>query len=307
MVSEHIKTKIKGICGKHGGNVLFDHSLLKYSTIGIGGRADVLYFPFSPEELRETMSYLREQNVSTTVMGRGSNMLIPDSGLRGVVVNFNVPFFRKISIEGTNVTAGAGVFLGKLIAECFGYGLAGIEGLIGIPGTVGGALKINASYQTAVSDRLLRLMIINGDNEIQWLEKKDIEFGYRYSSLEENDIILQAVFFLDKDAPDRIRKKMKSFLTEKLNKQPMDKRTLGCIFKNPVDSNYTSAQMLDKCGLKGFEIGGARISRKHANFIINTGKAGSGDVVDLMEKMRQQVFEKFSVELEPEIQILDSE
>ena len=262
------------------------------------------YVPSSPEELQEAVGLLGDAGVRTIVIGRGSNVLIPDEGLEAVVINLSGDLFRQTVFEGTTVHVGAGANLGSFISDCCARGLTGLEGLAGIPATVGGALRINAACRTAISERLLRVLVLDAAGETKWIEKNDLRFGYRLTSFDRGWIILRAVFQLEEGLPADAQGKLKNYFIEKIKKQPLDKKSLGCVFKNPAHTEYAGGELIDKAGMKGYRRGAAQVSRKHANFIINTGGASFADVIGLMEDIRDKVREKFSIELEPEIEIL---
>ncbi len=304
MLNRKVRDSLDRLCSGGGGTVMFDHPLHEHSTISIGGRASAWYMPASPEELREAVVLLADSGVRTIVVGRGSNVLIPDKGLDAVVINLSADLFREITFRGRAVTAGAGAGLGELISGACAHGLTGLEGLVGIPASVGGALSVNASYRTAISERLSRALFLSAAGETKWIEKENLEFGYRRSSFDRKGIILQAVFQLDEELPARAQERLKTYFAEKIKKQPLGERSLGCVFKNPGQRKYASGELIDRVGMKGYRRGAAQVSRKHANFIINTGGATSADVIGLMDDIRDKVRKKFLIELEPEIEIL---
>ena len=176
--------------------------------------------------------------------------------------------------------------------------------MIGIPGTVGGALFRNASYKSAISDSLVKVLVIDRDSELRWIEKEEVSFTYRTSSLGKSDIILEAVFCLNSQPQDSIHQRMMEYFKEKSASQPLGERTLGSVFKNPGEGVDKSWKLIDKCGLRGRSCGGAKISEKHANFIVNTGGATSKDFKTLLDEISSQVKRKFSIELTPEVEIL---
>ncbi|MFH1799165.1 MAG: UDP-N-acetylmuramate dehydrogenase [Candidatus Omnitrophota bacterium] len=303
MLDSNILDKIEKICRGHGGEIIFNYPLEKHSTIGIGGSAGVLYKPAGVEELKEVKFLLDNLRIVSVVIGRGSNVLIPDDGVDNFVINLSNASFREIVIEDDMVFAGSGVFLERLIADCCTRGLSGLEGLSGIPATVGGALRMNASHKTEISRHLVKVLVMDSKGKVEWKDKDELKFHYRGSSFNKNDIILQAVFGLGKDKADDIKKRMKEYFSEKVRNQPIGQKTLGCVFKNPKDCQYSAGELIDRLGLKGRKKGGAEISQRHANFIVNTGKAVSNDVRQLMAVMEKAVRENFSIKLESEIEI----
>lgn len=304
MMDDTVVKALEALAARYGGYITCRAPLSERTTIGIGGLAEVWYEPASPEELRDAKKLLLDHEVPSVVIGKGSNVLFPDDGLSAVTVSLSAAPFCERKIDGTTLIAGAGAPLGGVIFECCNSGLGGMEGLVGIPGTIGGALRMNAGYRACISDCLEKALVMDEIGAMRWLEKKDLSFGYRYSSFGEKDVILQAVFRLKRASGHVLMEVLKSNFREKLEKQPLDKKTLGSVFKNPEASTYKSAQMIDAVGLKGRRRGGAVVSEKHANFIENSGGATAKDVISLMDDMKSAVREKFSVELETEIKIL---
>jgi UDP-N-acetylmuramate dehydrogenase len=263
----------------------------------------VWFVPSCIESLREARLLLNAATIAT--IGNGSNVLFPDGGLEAVI-NLNNGFFVKKEFEGRKVLAGAGVNLGGFISDCCQRGLSGLEGLVGIPATVGGALATNASYETAISDYLESIRVMDEKGDARWIKKNDLRFGYRSSSLKKNEVILEAVFTLTEMSPEGLKNRIRANFCGKKHRQPLNEKTLGCVFKNPEGSEYRAGELIEKAGMKGSRVGDAQVSQVHANFIVNSGNATASDVVALIEEVRQKVREKFSIELELEIEILDS-
>ena len=287
------------------GSVVFNEPLDRHSTIGVGGTAAIWYKPASTEELSKVYRNLKKEGERVITIGRGSNTLMPDGIFDAVVIDLSDDRFMCIDFDGSRIKAAAGVKLSVLIAQCLKRGFAGMEGLVGIPGTVGGALFVNAAYRSRISDCLLTVDLLDDHGEIKQVKREDLVFGYRRSSFKENDIILDAVFGLKEMAPDILKRDIKSYFLEKIRTQPLGERTLGCIFKNPEGIGLTSAELIDQAGLKGRRSGDAVVSEKHANFIVNTGNATQKDVLDLMGMITSVVKKRFNVDLEPEIRIVD--
>ncbi|MFH1664751.1 MAG: FAD-binding protein, partial [Candidatus Omnitrophota bacterium] len=218
MLRAAVREKMMEISGKYGGEVVFDHPLHGHSAIGIGGNASAWYTPSSQEELVALKDLLDDAGIKIITLGAGSNVLIPDEGLDAVVVNLSKKAFTGIRIDGSRVTAGAGTRLGALVDTCCRNGLAGMEGLIGIPGTVGGALKGNASYKTEISECLERVMVLGPRCGAEWRSGNELEFGYRTSSFEAGEIILQADFRLYKGEEEELREKEKVYFLGKMAK-----------------------------------------------------------------------------------------
>ncbi|MBU0570817.1 MAG: UDP-N-acetylmuramate dehydrogenase [Candidatus Omnitrophica bacterium] len=307
-MKEEIKDILSAQAERGGGSVLYDELLSRHSTIAIGGTAAVWYAPSCPEELSEISKSLREHGARVIAIGNGSNTLMPGEGLDAVMVSLAGDYFNHAAYDELGqVTVGAGKKLSSFISDCSSMGLSGMEGLAGIPGTVGGALFVNAGYKSVISDRLLRVKIIDVLGRIRKVEKDDIIFGYREASFDRNAIIIEAAFHLDKAPPGDIRKRMESFFLEKMRVQPLEQKTLGCVFKNPPAGGESGARLIEMAGMKKRRVGGAVVSEKHANFIVNDGGATSGDVKELIRVVRDGVKEKFGVELELEIEILTGE
>lgn len=300
-----IKEQLVEISGRMGGTASFDENLSKHSTIGIGGCAWCWYEPSSEAELAELRLFLSGKSVRSKLIGSGSNVLLPSETLDAVAINLSNPCFRKKDFKGTTVTVGAGEKLASLIRETCGRSLEGFEGLVGIPGTVGGSLVTNAGYIATISDTLKSVKLMDKNGRVKWADKKDLSFFYRGSSFDRDDIILEAVFELKEAGRDEIMARMKQYIQKKVRTQPMEQKTLGCVFKNPEKNLYRSAEMIDKAGLKGLTCGGAFVSDKHANFIVNMGGATAGDVKELIRKIKRKVDNVFGVDLELEIEIIE--
>jgi len=289
-----------------GSAVFLNESLSRHTTIRIGGTVSVWYEPGTPEELSFSLSVLKKKKIRVIVIGNGSNVLMPDGHLDAVVIKLAGDAFDYAHFNGGMVSAGAGTHLPRLVSECASRGLAGMEGLVGIPGTVGGGIVLNAGYRTSISDRLLNVEILTSKGRITRRKKEEINFAYRRSSFDRNDIIIGAVFELDpvRDAP-YLRERLRDLFVKKMISQPLDEKTLGCVFRNPEDRETGSGRMIDLAGLKGMREGGAVVSEKHGNFIVNSGGATASDVRKLMKTVSVRVKERFSVDFVPEINILE--
>ncbi len=304
MFNGSVYKEVGRICSPAGGQVLADELLSKHSFAGICGKAGIWCVPAGEESLTELFSYLKKNDIKIKIIGNGSNILMPDEPKDQIFINLSGKEFSKISFSENKVTCGAGVKLNSLIAQCSKEGYSGFEGLVGIPASVGGAIRMNASYKKCISDPLKSVKILR-DGKIQTLEKGKIDFSYRYCSLRNDDVILEAVFAVKKADSLAVKKLTSEYFAEKLDKQPLDKKSLGCVFKNSMDFEIKSAAMIDQSGLKGLKVGDAMVSEKHANFIINIGKATSRDFLSLMYKVQEGVRKKFGVLIEPEVEILE--
>lgn len=290
------------ICEASGSRVMFDEDLSSHSTIAIGGKTKVWFEPSSIESLREAMFLLRSSDITPAIIGNGSNVLMPDRGLEAAI-NLNNGFFVKKEFEGRKVLAGAGVNLSGLISDCCQKGLSGLEGLVGIPATVGGALVTNASYRSVIGDFLESVRVLDEKGTAKWIKKEDVGFDYRSSSFKRGEVIVEAVFNLTEMSPEDLKQKLKANFCEKKHGQPLTEKTLGCIFKNPENCEHKSGELIEMSGMKGAQKGDAQVSEMHANFIVNRGNATASDVLSLIEEIKKKVNEKFKIKLELEIEI----
>ncbi len=276
-----------------------NESLAKYTTLRIGGKAEIITFP-DEEKIQALLMVIKNEGIPYYVIGGGSNLLVSDKGFRGVIINTKK--MESIRVDGLNLIVSGGAKLGKVIAVLVKKGLSGMEGLVGIPGSVGGAIKGNAgSFGYEIKDCLKELEIIDKDLKIKILKKQDINFKYRSSGLSEEYIIKTAKFNLIKDDGQGF-KRMKNFLEKKTKTQPLRDRSAGCVFKNP-DGN-SAGYLIDKAGLKGLRVGDIVVSSIHANYFINVGRGKASDFLRLMEIVKEKVFKIFSIELQPEIKLL---
>jgi UDP-N-acetylmuramate dehydrogenase len=242
------------------------------------------------------------------VIGAGTNVLVGDSGFKGIVLHLGSPHFKKIRSKGTTVTAGAGCNMSALVRFCCERSLGGLESLVGIPGTVGGAVYMNAGGWSNpifrnIGDFITHVKVMDRSGRIKVLGKKTLRFGYRRSNLGDH-IVLEARLKLNKDKAALLKSRCAKFMAMKRQKQALDVPSAGCVFKNPEDFQFTCGQMIDMLGLKGRACGGAEISEKHANFIINRRGARSSDVLKLIELVKNKVKENYNVALELEIKII---
>ncbi|WP_027339301.1 UDP-N-acetylmuramate dehydrogenase [Halonatronum saccharophilum] len=287
------------------GEVLVDEPLKNHTYFKIGGPAAILVIPEDVGELKELITYLYQNQIPYRVIGRGSNLLINDAGLSEVVIKLT-RINKKIRFAGNKVRVGAGVLLPKLALEVAKKGLSGLEFGIGIPATVGGATFMNAGIGDlrSIGDLLSRVKIIKEDGEIKWYLSEELEFSYRRSSFQgNNDIILEVELILKPGNLKEIEEEMKDLINKRKRSQPISKPNAGCIFKNPKGDS--AGRLIDLAGGKGLKVGGAEVSSKHANFIINSGEATAKDVVELISKIEDLVYQKFGVKLVREVKYLD--
>lgn len=274
--------------------------LAAYTTLGIGGKADFIIFP-DEENLLDVMEVIKNEAVPFYVIGGGSNLLISDKGFKGVIINTKK--MDNIKLDGFTLTAGAGARLGRVLAFLLKRNLSGMEGLAGIPGSVGGAVYGNAgSFGYEIKDCLDEVEVVNQNMQIIIFKKSELALHYRNSGLPENSIIKNVKFIL-KEAKKDIFSTMKEFLHKKRATQPLKDRSAGCVFKNP--DGYSAGFLIDKSGLKGTRVGDIVVSTVHANYFINVGKGRAEDFLKLMDIVKEKVFKSFSIELEPEIKFLE--
>jgi UDP-N-acetylmuramate dehydrogenase len=280
-----------------------NYALARRTWYGLGGPADYLVRPKTVEQLRDVVRRCRENQTRIYVMGLGSNLLISDEGLRGAVIKLEAEHFAQIAFDGEELTAGAGAELSKLVLTCVQKGLSGIEGLTAIPGSLGGAIKMNAGGNFGdIGAAVETVTLMDTQGAIFDKSKPELAFDYRSTNISAK-FILGARLKLGIGDPEQIMRTVKEIWIYKKNNQPLSTRNAGCIFKNPQGTS--AGALIDRAGLKGLQIGGAVVSEKHANFIIAQKGCRSRDVVRLIDVMRQRVKEQFDIDLDLEIEIWD--
>ena len=281
---------------------LVNEPMSAHTTLKLGGPADYLVFPRSAEEIAAMFGEAYAHGLPVTVIGHGSNLLVLDGGIRGLVICIGRNM-RKITRNGNILTAQAGAMLGSLAMEAADSGLSGLEFASGIPGTAGGGVTMNAgAYDGEMSQVVTTVKGICPDGKRVTLTRAEMDFSYRHSAVpEKNLIVTEVVFELHPGDPAEIRAKMSALNAKRAEKQPLDLPSAGSAFKRP--EGYYAAALIDQCGLKGYSIGGARVSEKHAGFLVNTGTSSS-DFLELMHKVQAVVEERVGVRLEPEIKVI---
>jgi len=275
--------------------------LANYTKYGLGGAADYLVAPQSIQQLQEIMKRCQENNLSVRVLGFGSNLLISDEGVKGVVIRLENPSFCQSKFEQTTLTAGAGANLNNLVLESVRKGLGGLESLTGIPGSIGGAARMNAGGRFGdIGSVIQSVTVMDAQGTVFEKAKPELIFDYRATNITAK-VILGAVIKLTESDPDTLLHMVKEVWIYKKNTQPLDAHNAGCIFKNP--RGLSAGALIDRAGLKGTQIGGAVISEKHANFIIAEKGCKSSDIRQLIDLIRTKVRDKFDVTLELEIEI----
>jgi len=290
------------------GKIKLKEGLARHTSFRIGGPSDVWAEPADASDLKNILLFARERRIPVFIIGNGSNVLADDNGFRGIVINLASPFFKKLECRGGGVSVGAGYSLAKLVRFACEKGLGGLESLIGIPGTVGGAIYMNAGgYANPIYRNMgglvesLKVMDYGGNTKN--LTKGEINFGYRFSNLGPY-VILAATLKLEKSDRETLLSSCSQYLKMKRDKQVLDMPSAGCVFKNPPDFQFTCGQMIEMLGLKGRRVGGAEISAKHANFIINRGGATCKDVLQTIDMIKKKVRENYDVSLNLEIKII---
>lgn len=301
-MTDTIIESIKEIIGK--GVLLINEPMSKHTTFKIGGTADILIEPGSAENLLDILKLLKENNIPFFIMGNGSNLLVADSGIRGVVIKISNSM-SAANVDGEYIYAECGIKLSRLAGIAQSAAIAGLEFASGIPGTLGGALFMNAgAYGGEMKDIVKSVTYLDIESgEIKTISGDECKFGYRHSIFSETDaVIISACLKLSNGNAEEIRAIMNELAAKRNEKQPVDKPSAGSTFKRP--EGYFAGTMIQDCGLKGYKIGGAEVSQKHAGFIINAGGATAKDVRDLIEYVRDTVEDKYSVRLEPEVRFV---
>jgi UDP-N-acetylmuramate dehydrogenase len=275
--------------------------LAPHTWFGLGGPAEYFAEPNSIDELAGLVKRCREEGIAVRVLGGGSNLLVRDEGVRGMVLRLSAPAFNDIRAAKQRITAGAGARLGHVVSMAVREGLSGLETLVGIPGTLGGALRGNSgSHGGDVGQWVCRATTMTRDGEIVERERNELVFAYRQSNLDDL-LILSCEFELETENPLELTKRMQKNWIMKKATQPLGHQSTGCIFKNP--RGISAGMLIDQAGLKGTRVGGAEVSERHANFVVTEPDATSKDVLQLIDLMRSTVAERLGVELEMEIEI----
>ena len=298
----HIKKRMKEIGGQA---ILFDVPMSQYTTFRVGGNVEALYKAKNLEALKEMICFLMDEGISYLITGCGSNLLVRDGGLKGVAIILDGSFalIEHTTMAEPCIVAGAGLPLHKLVDFCTERGLAGVEFLAGIPGTVGGGVAMNAgSWGQEIKGVIGEITTLTGRGIVEKRDSLSLNFKYRGLDLNKGQIILNARLNLRFDKPALIRKKIISNIQRRKERFPFDMPSAGSIFKNP-EGDY-AGRLTDAVGLKGKTIGGAMISSKHANFIVNKGNASSSDILALMDLVIVKVREMFDIQLSTEIKVV---
>ena len=286
------------------GRVVINQPTKELTSIKIGGLADLFVIPEDLDDLKKVLSFCRKGNLPFFIMGSGSKLLVRDKGFRGVIIKLGESF-KSIVSNGNQVRVGAGVDLATLIDFAAKKSFPGLESLLGIPGTVGGAIARNVSaFGKTLSEKVLSVKVLDGNDNCLVLSKKDIDFGYRTSTFLHNKdwVIIEVRLELWPGKKEEIILRSRQARERRTLTQPLSFSTAGCIFKNP--SSHPAGFLIEEAGCLGMKVGNAQVSLQHANFIINKGNATARDVISLIEKVRKKVEDKFAISLELELEII---
>ena len=301
------KERLAALCQLEKIPVLWDEPMKNHTSFKIGGPAAALCAPKDRQQLRELVGFVQREGVDSWYIGNGSNLLVSDAGLNGIAILLDSGFDGEIEVDGTVLLAPAGKKLSAVCAAACAAGLTGLEFAYGIPGSVGGAVYMNAgAYGGEMKDRLLWVEYLAPTGEIVRLEQEQLSLSYRHSRFMEEGMqgscIVRAAFGLQRGEKAAIQSEMDRILNQRRQKQPLEYPSAGSTFKRPQGA--FAAQLIDECGLKGFTVGGAQVSEKHAGFVINTGKATCADVLELTRQVQECVQEKTGYLLELEVRQL---
>lgn len=299
-MNQNLIDKLCMIVGKH--NVRTDEPMSKHTTFRIGGPAQIFVTPHTVEEIGEVVAACNICQVPFFMLGRGSNLLVSDAGIEGVVIEFGANF-SEYSIDGTTVKAQAGITLAKLGSVVEKAGLTGFEFAAGIPGSLGGAVMMNAgAYGGEMKNIVDRVWLMDKEGNLLERSGAEMDFGYRHSIVEDKGyIVLAAALILQEGNREEIQTRMEELAEARRSKQPLEFPSAGSTFKRP--EGYFAGKLIMDAGLRGYSVGGAQVSEKHCGFVINKGGATAADVLQLIEDVKCSVYEQFHVELEPEVKI----
>ena len=284
------------------GKVFFDAPMRQFTSMKVGGVADCLFFPRNVDELAKVVRSTSRKKIPFLILGKGTNLVVRDKGVRGWVINLTQGM-KKIEIDGEIVEAEAGLSLQRLVYFSIQKGLTGLEPFSGIPGTVGGGVAMNAgAWDAELKDVLLSVTLMREDGDIVERSRSRLRFSYRGLVIPSSWIILKGWFQLKKGKKEEILERVQSYSEMRKKRQPLDYPSAGSIFKNPKEG--PAGKWIEEAGLKGFRIGQAMISERHANFIINLGRAKAEEVIRLMEFVEKKIFEERGISLEREVKVV---
>lgn len=282
-------------------NIFVNEKMSKHTSFKVGGIADFFVIANNVKELIYILELAKELRIETYILGNGTNVIVKDEGFRGIIIKLN---FKNLKIETDKIIAGAGVSVALLSEYAYRSKVEGYEFISGIPGTVGGAVKMNAgAYGSEIKDILISTKYLNENYKVKELQNNQHNFSYRKSIFENKKwIILECIFKIKEGSKEEIKQKRQQMLQSRQEKQPLDMPNAGSIFKRGED--FIPAKLIDEAGLKGYSIGGAQVSEKHAGFIVNTGNASAQDIIDLIKYIQATIKDKFNKDLELEVIII---
>ena len=283
--------------------ILIEEPMKKHTTFRIGGPAEYLILPQTAEEIADVVKLCRQEEIPWYIVGNGSNLLVADEGVRGVVIQL-LRNFNQIQVEGCQIRMQAGAQNAAVAKRALDASLTGFEFAAGIPGTIGGAVVMNAgAYGGEMKDILKEVTVLDQNGMIRTIPTEELELGYRTSIIARKGyVVLEAVIVLKSGDPKEIKAAMDELREKRVTKQPLEYPSAGSTFKRP--EGYFAGKLIMDAGLRGFSVGGAQISEKHCGFVINKGNATAKDVTELMDETKKIVMEKFGVALEPEVKRL---
>jgi UDP-N-acetylmuramate dehydrogenase len=292
----------KGVLGLIEGKVLVEAPMRQFTSIRVGGPADGLFFPEDVDELRKVVRWARRKNIPYLILGKGTNLIVRDKGIRGWVISLTRGM-KRVQAEGEAVEAEAGLSLQRLVQFSMKKGLTGLEPFFGIPGTVGGGLAMNAgAWGAELKDVLLSITLMKKDGECIERSRSKLKFSYRKLDVPPSWIILKGRFHLKRGRKEEIFARVKSYSEMRKKTQPLDYPSAGSIFKNPAEG--PAGKWIEEAGLKGLRMGHAMVSDHHANFIVNLGKATAEEVIRLMERVEKKIYEEKGISLEREVRVV---
>lgn len=282
-------------------NIFVNEKMSKHTSFKVGGTADFFIIANNIKELIYILKLAKELKIKTYILGNGTNVIVKDEGFRGIIIKLN---FKNLKVEEDKIVAGAGVSVALLSEYAYRSNIKGYEFISGIPGTVGGAVKMNAgAYGSEIKNILISTTYLDEKYNIKEIKNEEHDFSYRKSIFERKKwIILESTFKVEKGNKEEIKQKRQEISEARKEKQPLDMPNAGSIFKRGEDC--IPAKLIDDAGLKGYTIGGAQVSKKHAGFIVNTGNASTQDIIDLIKHIQATIKEKFNKDLELEVIII---
>ncbi len=282
--------------------ILCNEPMSRHITFRVGGPADILLTP-DASQLGEVLAILRSHGVPVTIIGNGSNLLVGDGGIRGAVVEIGRQM-QEIIVEGEKITAGAGALLSKAAQEAYSHGLSGLEFAAGIPGSIGGAMVMNAgAYGGEMKDVVVSVKVLTEDGTVLELPNEAMDFAYRHSCIPEKKyVVLEASFQLQQKEKPLIAERMEELKNQRVSKQPLEYPSAGSTFKRP--EGYFAGKLIMDAGLAGFTVGGACVSEKHCGFVVNKAQGTAKDVLSVIKHVQETVKEKYGIELETEVKML---